>query len=391
MQRGIEPTMTRMTRPQLGTLTAFALVGVAVFGAACDREEIHSYRVPKSAPAPRMAGGGMGGMNPELPARNGAAGQDLAPSSSSATVVWDVPPAWKTVQSNQPMRIATYDASGAEVTVTAFPGPAGGTLANVNRWRGQIGIGEIGEAELASLLTTTRVNRTEVSTLAMTGGQGQVMLGAIITPGDGKTWFVKSTTDATAAAALRPTFDAFAKTFRVEGAGAQASAPPASVPAQATPLQQAPTQQAPAQQGMNPIEGRLAHYAAPTNWASEAQTGGIVAAAFTATNAAGGARITATSLANDGGGDLANINRWRGQLGLADIPALSQVQFADLVPGVKVVDLANPAGTDRMIAAFVTVDRSTWFFKLRGSVAGVEAEREHFAAFVRTVAMGAAQ
>ena len=384
MQRGIEPTMTRMTRPQLGTLAALALVAVAVFGAACDREEIHSYRVPKSAAAPRMAGGG--GMNPELPARNGAPGQDVAPSSSAATVVWDVPPAWKTVQSNQPMRIATYDASGAEVTVTAFPGPAGGTLANVNRWRGQIGIGEIGEAELAQLLTTARVNSTEVATLAMTGSQGQVMLGAIINPGDGKTWFVKSTTDATAAAALRPTFDAFAKTFRVEGAGGKSAAAPSQAPSASQPPQQPSTPQ-----GMNPIEGRLAHYAAPSNWAADAQAGGIIAAGFTATNAAGGARITATSLANDGGGDLANINRWRGQLGLADVPALSQVQFADIVAGAKAVDLANAAGTDRMIAVIVTVDRSTWFFKLRGSVAGVEAERENFAAFVRTVAMGAAQ
>jgi hypothetical protein len=71
----------------------------------------------------------------------------------------------------------------------------------------------------------------------------------------------------------------------------------------------------------NGIDARLARFTPPSGWTTQVQGGGgIVAASFTG---AGGARITATRLANDGGGDLANINRWRGQLGLAPLALAS--------------------------------------------------------------------
>lgn len=100
--------------------------------------------------------------------------------------------------------------------------------------------------------------------------------------------------------------------------------------------------------------------------------------------------MTATSLANDGGGDLANINRWRGQLGLEAMADLAQVKRSQVGPGATAVDLVNDAGTDRMIVAIITVDGATWYFKLRGTVAGVEAERAQFDAFVRAVGLGVA-
>jgi hypothetical protein len=43
-----------------------------------------------------------------------------------------------------------------------------------------------------------------------------------------------------------------------------------------------------------------------------------------------------------------------------------------------------------MIVAIITVDGATWYFKLRGTVAGVEAERALFDAFVRAVGLGVA-
>ena len=368
---------------------------LAVMTVGCGREDVHSYRVAKSVDD-SLAGAGRArpqDINPELPTR----------ASDGARVVWDVPGDWKVVQSDQPMRLATYDASGAEVTVAAFPGAVGGMLANVNRWRGQIGLAAIEERELAPLLSSTSDHGTDVATLAMTASDGRVMLAAVVTPGDGQTWFVKSTTDATRAAALRPTFDAFARSFRREGASAPASAPvsaPASAPAstradQATTDQNSPPTSANASAGapvqaMGAIEARLALCAVPATWSAEAQAGGIVTAAFAATNAGGGARVTATSLANDGGGDLANINRWRGQLGLTAMADLAQVKRSPIGPGAMAVDLVNDAGTDRMVVAIITIDGATWFFKLRGTVAGVEAERAQFDAFVRAVGLGVA-
>ena len=331
---------------------------------ACDRPEIHSYRVPKEQSA---GGERMADVNPELPPRAGGA------------VVWTAPADWRSVQSDQPMRLATFDAGGAEVTVTAFPGAVGGNLANVNRWRGQIGLDPVDDAAVAQLLTTSREGATEVSLLTMTGKDGKVLLGAIIVPGDGQTWFAKSVTDEARAKAIADAFAAFAKSFRLQGGGS--SEPNASArSAPSTPESASPAS------GVTDIEARLAHYAPPAHWKSEGAAGGIVAAAYNATNGSGGARITATSLANDGGGDLANINRWRGQLGLAALADLAAVERSDLVPGLLAVDLRTEDGGDRMISVIAPAGGATWFFKLRGTAAGVEAERAAFAAFVREMA-----
>lgn len=341
----------------------------------CDRAEIHSYRVPKSAEAPSgaealLAGGA--GANPGAPDRAAARG-----------VSWSVPSGWKEVPTTQQMRLATFDAGGVEVAVSAFPGAVGGTLANVNRWRGQIGLDAIDEAALGELLVTSREGPTDVSLLAMEGKDAKVMLGAIIVPGDGQTWFVKATTEAAKANALRGSFGAFARSFRLaadaEGDGKPAASAPTAPAAQ-------PSAQPAADGGW--IATRLARFKAPEGWAAESSGGNIVAAAFKATNGGGGARITATSLGNDGGGDLANINRWRGQLGLAPLADLAAVERSDLVPGLVTVDLRNADGTDRMISVIAPSGGSTWFFKMRGTVAGVEAERAKFAAFVREVAQG---
>jgi len=352
----------------------------------CDRAEIHSYRVPKSGQAPTGADALLAG---------GAGATSASSDQASALgVSWSVPSGWREVPTTQQMRLATFDANGVEVAVTAFPGAVGGTLANVNRWRGQIGLDPIDEAGLGPLLLTSREGPTDVSLLVMEGKDAKVMLGAIIVPGDGQTWFVKAVTDAARANALRGAFGAFCRSFRLgtQAAGdgkaaASAKAPPNAQPAPAM-QQPVAASASPAADGPS-ITTRLARFKAPEGWALESAGGNIVAAAFKATNDGGGARITATSLGNDGGGDLANINRWRGQLGLAPLAEIAAVERSDLVPGLVTVDLRNPEGTDRMISVIAPAGGSTWFFKMRGTVAGVEAERAKFAAFVREVAQGA--
>lgn len=407
LHRGTAPLAPAPALPAL-----MAVLGVLTLAIGCDRAEIHSYRVAKPAGATGATGatagtvtgtGAVGApsanrpqdINPELPPR------------VQRRVTWSVPAGWKEVASEQPMRLATFDTGGAEVTLSAFPGAAGGTLANVNRWRGQIGLEAIDEAALAATVTTTTVDGVEVRTMAMTGSDGKVMLAGILAPGDGQTWFVKSTTDAATAAALRPAFEEFARSIRLQQGGGAASGTPgagdsaAGGAAAASPS--TPTSASPSASPRGPVqpagavESRLARFVPPAHWKTDAQSGGIVAAAYSAANDAGGARATATSLANDGGGDLANINRWRGQLGLPPVASVAESGVFDpaagvtaSAAGVTAVDLVNAAGSDRMIAVIVAGERATWFFKLRGAPAGVEAERAAFLAFVRSVGLGLA-
>ena len=345
---------------QLAFLVALSLFALP----ACDRSQIRSYRVPKS--------------NDSLAASDNSGGDAISNPQRAAAVKWTVPSGWTEIKSDQPMRVATFQAAGAEVTVAAFPGSVGGTLANVNRWRGQIGLQPASEADLASLLINTQVGNTKVSLMSMTGSAGQIMLAAIVLPGDDQTWFVKSVTDATKAAALMPDFQKFASSFRLDAA----QAAPASSPAPAAPAASTPAA------GPSAVDTRLAKWTPPLNWKSEKDSSGFLAATFAATNADGDARATAASLLGEGGGMLPNLNRWRDQLGLPPLADLAQQPSSELGPRVPLFDLSNQAGTDRMLVAVVPAGQSTWFFKLRGSVKGVEAERAAFIKFVQAVGLG---
>lgn len=252
------------------------------------------------------------------------------------------------------------------------------------------------EADLASMIKTSRGESGDVQVLRLVGPKGQDMLGAIMHPGDGQTWFLKATATPTALDEIAESFTAFARTFRMEnGAAAVAAAaepaksgtPPAST-GDMTSVPVPPGSVPPAHESV--VGPRLTAFTPPANWAGENGGSGIVAAAFNASNAEGGARITATSLFNEGGGTLANINRWRDQLGLASVDSLDRQAKTDLGKGALMVDLTDAAGTRRMIAAVVPDASSgqTWFFKLSGSVKGAEAERAAFEKFVRSVGVG---
>ncbi len=100
----------------------------------------------------------------------------------------------------------------------------------------------------------------------------------------------------------------------------------------------------------------------------------------------GTATVTLTVLAGDGGGLLANVNRWRKQLNLD--PA-TEDQLKTLVPAVSFGEssarLMEANGTDfrdgtpALTLGLVAGDATlTWFYKLMGDPEIVRREREAF-------------
>lgn len=84
------------------------------------------------------------------------------PTASPAQPSWDVPAGW-TPQAPSPMLLGRFlvaktERMTTEATVSAFPGSVGGLLDNINRWRGQIGLGPVGEPEAKALTSTLDVN-----------------------------------------------------------------------------------------------------------------------------------------------------------------------------------------------------------------------------------------
>lgn len=96
-----------------------------------------------------------------------------------------------------------------------------------------------------------------------------------------------------------------------------------------------------------------------------------------------------TAFPGDTGGLHANLNRWRGQVGLPNASATeldASIQHLDGLGGMHfdIVDLVGPSGT-RMLGAITSYNGNSWFFKLMGPDALVAGEKQAFIEFLHTV------
>jgi len=99
----------------------------------------------------------------------------------------------------------------------------------------------------------------------------------------------------------------------------------------------------------------------------------------------GAGDLSITAFPGDVGGNLANVNRWRGQLQLPPVTDLTGAVQPLEVNGLNllVFDAAN--GGSRILGAIVPRPGETWFFKLTGPDALVAREKPAFLDFLRTV------
>lgn len=130
-----------------------------------------------------------------------------------------------------------------------------------------------------------------------------------------------------------------------------------------------------------------AEWSAPENWS--AYDGGPMRKASWRVLGEDGrkADLAFTSFPGDVGGELANINRWRNQLGLAPVSQVEEVSPISISDGsipFRVVELKNPAG-DGILAAYAPVGDATWFLKMTGPSILLKAELPAFKAFVRSI------
>jgi len=64
------------------------------------------------------------------------------PPSNTNTSTWEQPAQWTVQEDVSSMLTAAFMAdSGARITLTLLGGEGGGMLSNINRWRGQLGLG----------------------------------------------------------------------------------------------------------------------------------------------------------------------------------------------------------------------------------------------------------
>lgn len=118
------------------------------------------------------------------------------PTPENPGFSYTVPEAWEVMPPSR-MVLLTFQASAAERTDTvnisssAFPGEVGGKVANINRWRRQIGLGPVEEAEAIAMIQPLTISGKEAWQVTFNNDTAgaQMVVSAVFH--DGKTWFFK--------------------------------------------------------------------------------------------------------------------------------------------------------------------------------------------------------
>jgi hypothetical protein len=176
-------------------LTATALL-LALAG--CEQAEPTSYLIPKESRevamptpvdqakrAPATANSAAPGGMRLLPGMKEAADQ-------AGEVSYTVPEGWQEVPPSgiRKVNLKVTDENGsAELTVLVFPGAVGGWMANINRWRGQIGLAAATPEDVPAFTQSYTISKHRGLYVRLEGG-AQSILGSML-PFHGATWFFK--------------------------------------------------------------------------------------------------------------------------------------------------------------------------------------------------------
>jgi hypothetical protein len=350
----------------------------------CNRGQVQEYRVSKEQPL---------GQAQAQPAALPPGHPDV-PGAAAPAIQCKRPADWQDAPLGEmraaSFRVAGKDGKQADVSVIPLPDLARSDLDNVNRWRGQVGLPGVSEEELAKLAQPVQIAGQSASLYEQAGtnpGSGdKSRILAAITRRDGTAWFFKMTGDDALVAAQKPAFIEFLTSVSFTAATVQAQLPPSHPPIDgASMMGQASTAASSGQSKPN--------WDVPSGW-KEVPGGQFLVAKFLVTGAADvQAAVNVSMSPGDGGGLLANVNRWRTQLGLgpvAEADLANQTQALDLADGkASVTDIAGqdpksgqPA---RLLAVVIPRSGQTWFYKLMGNAQVVQQEKDAFMKFVQSV------
>ena len=345
---------------------------VAAVLVSCEKNsEIKVYRVSK-APLEQSAPQQQDAMPTNTAAPRMPAG--LPPAMKTAVTT---PPNWEPQPLSQ-MRQASFLVKGdngavADVSFVSLGSAAGNVLENVNRWLGQLGqppitdqkLGEMAQRLHTSLGDVTIVDLAGLPDNADPARDGRIIAAMVTTAN--ATLFFKMRGNADLSEAQKGDFikwvAAVCNAQTQTGLPQMAAAPPQTTSAP-------------------PIK-----WTTPEGW-TEVPPSSMRYASFSASAEEGGKiDISVVTFPGDGGSDADNINRWRGQMGLAPVDANAVTsQVAALKTEDMTFSTTDIAGDKmRTIAAWTRRDGRVWFFKATGPDAAVEKERPNFVKFIESV------
>jgi len=284
---------------------------------------------------------------------------------------WELPSGWRE-EPGMAMRFATIRVPAAEhsleLTVVNLPNDGENEdqylLANVNRWRGQLGLPPIDLAELPRQIKTLHLKEGEATLVdfegqSVSGGMGGPFAGRRGGPFSGGAVSGGPIASGSTSERRPPHPPMTAETAQPDGGQ------PSSI-----------------------------HFEIPPGW-NQAPASGMRKAAFDIGDPEKHALVTVIDLGPEAGGLLANVNRWRGQLQLQPVSEEELSKQVKQLPvdgkkGDYVDLLGSPTVEPRqaMLAVMVEHGGMTWFIKLTGDASIARREKPHFEQFVKSLRLG---
>ena len=350
--------------------------------AGCGQNEARSYSVPRQTLLQTEAG-------PTAQSNRPPGHPDVSQTAAGPSLTWKLPAGWTEMPAGA-MRVASFSVKGtdgvqADVSVIPLPGMAGGDAANINRWRGQVGLPPAPDDELRKAAQPVEVDgqSAELHDLAgVNAGDGSATrILAVVQHRDGAAWFFKMTGNDAFVLSKKSSFIEFLKSLHFAASEKASALPPSHPPIDAGAA------------GLPAASESVSHpkWQAPSGW-KEVSAGQFLVAKYSiATDGGAQAAVNVSKSNGDGGGLEANVNRWREQLGLAPLSAIEvEKQAKDIPMPAGKATLVELNGTDARSGqpgslAGVVVSRSgqTWFFKLMGDGKVVENQKAAFINFVK--------
>jgi len=346
--------------------------------AGCRRSKVEVYPVAKDSASPPPQG-------MAAPENAASAGAPAKPGLD-----WTLPSGWKEKKPSE-MRVASFDVAGSDgqtADVSVIPLPfSGHEMELVNMWRQQMQLPPTTDADVDKEAEPVMVGTNEgklfdvESKEQLINNQSRArILVAMVTRGQ-VSWFFKMTGEQGLVERQKPTFIKFLKSIVFHG-NEEPTLLSGGLHAVSTNVKRVPEDDS-----GKPL------WVVPPGWQSAPAEQFLVAKYVVAGASGGKAEINISRLSGTGGGELANINRWRGQLGLAPVgeDELNQLVASVDVAGGKAmfVDMkgtnARTGEPARLVAAIVPQSGQTWFYKLMGDDAVVAHEKDVFTRFVQTV------
>jgi hypothetical protein len=379
-------------QPWLAGMTLIA----AIFAAGCNRDNVKVYHVEKDdsvTPPPVVT--------PAAAAPNNSTGlMPAAGASAAPQLTYTLPTGWQETAPGQ-MRVASFSVAnpaGKPADVGVIPMPAGPQdIQLVNMWRQQMQLPATTDAEADKGTEDVSIGDASgklfdiPSEAALIDGKSRARILVAMTTQGQTSWFFKMVGEESFVESQKSGFLQFLKSVSFTSATAPATPDMSQLP---------PSH--PAVPGLDMGATATAVPAAdaadkptwtvPAGWQEAPLSQFLIAKYTVAGTGDAKADINISSLANEGGGVLPNVNRWRRQLGLDavtdnDLPTLVSTIDASGVQA-SVVDFtgtdAKTGQSARLIGVILPLGGQTWFYKLMGDNNVVAQQKDAFTKFIQS-------